>query len=114
MIFGDLDEFPSTQQLSNLKQSELKMDLTVYSIETPTYYRYLNLAQSDEKSLTTPISFDCRNAPDINSCRLSSHKPVDGEPGAQYNNYYLKLSHNCNYTSKNLGVITINWFVIWV
>jgi hypothetical protein len=82
MIFGDLDEFPSAQQLGNLKQSELNKDLTVYSIEAPTYYRYLNLAQSDGKSMTSSISFDCRNPPDIDSIRSSSHKPVDGESGA--------------------------------
>jgi hypothetical protein len=82
LLFCDLDEFPSREQLNNLKTAEVKEDMTVFSIPTPTYYRHINLANQDERSWRLACSFDSSFPPSLENIRSPFHLPITGEPGA--------------------------------
>jgi beta-1,4-mannosyl-glycoprotein beta-1,4-N-acetylglucosaminyltransferase len=88
-IFCDLDEFPSVGQLENLKKAELLEDKSIYSIPTPTYYRYVNLAQIDEVNWRSACSFHASLPPDKELIRSINFIQIDGEPGAHLS--YLNM-----------------------
>ena len=82
VLFCDLDEFPSVEQLNLLRKCESRKDKTILSIPTPTFYRYLNLAQMDEIEWKLACSFDSSHAPDVDDLRSPNYAAVGGEPGA--------------------------------
>jgi beta-1,4-mannosyl-glycoprotein beta-1,4-N-acetylglucosaminyltransferase len=90
VLFCDLDEFPSVEQLIRLKQCESSNETTIFSIPTPTFYRYLNLAQMDETEWKLACSFDSSHAPDVDDLRSPDYAALGGELGAHLS--YLGMS----------------------
>ena len=97
VIFCDLDEFPSLNQLENLKRVEDLGDKSIYSIPTPTFYRYVNLAQIDEENWRSACSFFSSLPPHHESIRSTHYVQIGGEPGAHLS--YLNMRAE-NITSK--------------
>lgn len=90
VLFCDIDEFPSHEQLTILKGYENSLSEEVFSIPTPTYYRYVNLANLDEVDFRSSISFHVSSAPKVVEIRKTQFRVIEGEPGAHLS--YLSMS----------------------
>jgi hypothetical protein len=90
LLFCDIDEFPSVEQLQNIMKVEKIFDKSIFSIPTPTYYRYVNLAQLDEENLRSAKTFLASHPPQEDSLRSNNFIQIDGDPGAHLS--YLGMS----------------------
>jgi beta-1,4-mannosyl-glycoprotein beta-1,4-N-acetylglucosaminyltransferase len=88
IVFADIDEFPSREQILRLKELQ---DNSVYSIYTPTYYQKVNWKLVETHKWLSVKTFLGSNPPDFCDIRNSEKFQVlDGE-GSHLS--YLGMTH---------------------
>jgi beta-1,4-mannosyl-glycoprotein beta-1,4-N-acetylglucosaminyltransferase len=80
IIFGDVDEIPSIEQVTIIRNLIVKNDVSVYGINMPTYYKYVNwLVQGVGEKMNAPKTFIGAFPPTLNLLRALDHfDDIDG------------------------------------
>lgn len=74
IIFGDVDEIPSIEQVTIIRNLIVKNDVSVYGINMPNYYRYVNwLVQGVGNKMNAPKTFVGAFPPPLNLLRALDH-----------------------------------------
>jgi len=90
VLFSDLDELPSPDQLSYMKNLELTFQTGTFSIPNTTFYRYINFSFPHEFSNHFPITFVASDPPPAEKFRLQQDSVIPGNPGSHLS--YLGMS----------------------
>jgi beta-1,4-mannosyl-glycoprotein beta-1,4-N-acetylglucosaminyltransferase len=74
IIFGDLDEIPSVSQVESIRELLIENDVSIYGINTPTFYRYVNwFVQGVGEKMNAPKTFVGAHPPSLDLIRALDH-----------------------------------------
>ncbi len=80
IIFGDIDEFPSLNQVEMVRSLLTAKDSSVYGLDMPTFYRYVNwFVQGVGERMNASKTFVGSNPPALDLLRVIDHfKDIEG------------------------------------